>query len=636
MVLGVLVVCATALPVRAGEPIPGDCISDPHCFHDSMNLICVCVTPAGQVEITGTPSGGWNILVRVDAGEGVPTVGVTYNSPGQIINVIEVTGGSGAGAYVPTLSFSVGDPIVGHVRKIKKGSGIAGLDVMGEIGGNLGPTVVGADVAVEATSIDAGRANTPPGLKVRGSLTGDIILADVAPPHPKAQVSVLDIGNGGPSVGHMLASLEARGGAIDQITVAGTIGDATHLPQIGARLDIGQVIASSIRADIVAGNATTFGSEIANIRNVTTTRDVANSTGDFAGAVVANTIGPGLNGKALTSSAPSKRQVFVKGNLGDGVTDTVLQFDDPLVNTLSGGLISPIVIGGAFRANPSSSIPEVSVPTNGLPGYMVINNEFGNETWQFGATVEVGSVTLAGPGYTAAPAAVGGGSVGVAPFALYAAGCVPAHGSVHRLHVSPTCPLEGDPTCLDLQLECAAGWLTSADIRFYGPVAGPTGDTNALNRLVVEYRVLEEPGIGDWIDVSGDFNFRVVEDLTTHVRSIVRLTPLTAVTPNMAPHFFSGVEYRVRNAPAGPSTTPLRALGVAMSPVLTFDYRISTIFDCRGGFVDLFDLNEDGTVSYSDLLQWLQEQQDLNYDGNMDTIDFALLWQAIEYYNSLP
>lgn len=559
-----------------------------------MNLICVCVTPAGQVQITGTPSGGWNILVRVDEGEGVPTVGVTYNSPGQIINLIEVTGGSGAGAYVPTLNFSLGDPIVGHVRKIKKGAGIAGLDVMGEIGGNLGPTVVGADVAVQATAIDAGFLNIPPGLKVRGSLTGDIILADVAPNHPLPQVSLLDIGRDGPSVGHMLGSLEARGGAIDQVRVAGTIGDASHLPQIGARLDIGQVIASSIRADIVAGNATTFGSEVANIGNVTTTGVAAQSTGDFAGAVVANTIGAGLNGKTLISSAGAPRQVKIENNLGDGVTDTVLQFDSPIANTLSGGLVSPIVIGGAFRANPSPSIPEVSLPPLGLPGYMAINTEFGNETWQFGATVEVGAVTLAGPGYTATPATVGGGSVGVAPFALYAAGCAPANGSVHRLNVSPICQLEGDPTCFDLQLYCAAGWLTSVDIRFYGPVAGPTTLTTALNSLVVEYRVLGDPGIGEWVNVSGDYDFQVVAAPTTHVRSIVRLTPHTA------PHFGAGVEYRVTNAlilpPPAPATTPLRALGVAMSPVLTFDYRFSTIFDCRGGLVDLFDLNEDGTV----------------------------------------
>lgn len=620
---GLLSALLSAAVALAGEP-PNGC-DDDYCFKDRPidPRICVCVTPAGHVDISGGP-GGWTIVARVDSGVAPPTVSVSYWSPGQIITQITVNGGTGAGAYVPLLTFSNGPPTIGHVRKILKGSGIAGLDIGGVISGDLGPSSVGSATAVEATAI-GNFGSLPPGLVVSGSVTGDIILANVSPSGDNPQVSILDVGNG-LTPGHLLASIEARGGAIDQIMVAGTIGDEEHLPHIAARLDIGQILASSIRADIIAGQEAGYGEEVANIGSIITNAEASGSSGDFVGAVVVNTIGSGLNGKTLSISENALKQLYVKGNLGDGETDTSLQFDAPISNpTFSASPVPVIFIGGSLFDNPSSGVYEINLPADGLEGHVAINGGDESGEWEEGAVVRVGSVELTEPAYSTLPDEVGGGSVGVAPFGLYRTGCEPRASSVTPLHISTTCTLE-DPSCIEA-LSCVTNPHHEMVLRFTGPLVQEE-EAFATGKLVIKRRSIssvplawDHPSI---VDIASQF--KMTYEIENNVGSVIRVR--RDDNANLGAQF----EYRIT-----PGASPPVCAGVLGSPeVAAFTYQVSFYFDCSEGLVELFDLNEDGVVDYADLLQWLIVQQDLNYDGAANDVDFQVLYAAIQYYNSLP
>lgn len=80
--------------------------------------------------------------------------------------------------------------------------------------------------------------------------------------------------------------------------------------------------------------------------------------------------------------------------------------------------------------------------------------------------------------------------------------------------------------------------------------------------------------------------------------------------------------------------TALKSLGVTSTPTVgTFTYQFAIVFDCRGGLLEVFDMNEDGILNYADIYAWLLENEDFDGDGP-DPEDLATLINAILAYQA--
>ncbi len=128
-------------------------------------------------------------------------------------------------------------------------------------------------------------------------------------------------------------------------------------------------------------------------------------------------------------------------------------------------------------------------------------------------------------------------------------------------------------------------------------------------------------------DVTDEFEIELLDGYGGGTNSVIRLYRTDNADLGI------GAEYRISNACS--TDNPLLCDGVVGNPPAVFTYQFILDYDCAGGLVEMFDLNEDGVVSYADLVQWLVIHQDLNLDGESDDLDFLLLYAAIQYYNSL-
>lgn len=64
-------------------------------------------------------------------------------------------------------------------------------------------------------------------------------------------------------------------------------------------------------------------------------------------------------------------------------------------------------------------------------------------------------------------------------------------------------------------------------------------------------------------------------------------------------------------------------------------YRFTVWFDCRETLIGIFDMNEDTVLDYEDLVAWLLANADINFDGDINAIDFEDLLEAVEYFDGL-
>ena len=102
--------------------------------------------------------------------------------------------------------------------------------------------------------------------------------------------------------------------------------------------------------------------------------------------------------------------VTVDGNVADPIT----------ANHLPSG--RTIKIGTSLQSD-STHDGRIVLGTSGLQGQVIINSTNGSGTWT--GNVTIGTTTLSPSYYSNTSSSLGGGAVGVAPFHLHAADCVP-------------------------------------------------------------------------------------------------------------------------------------------------------------------------------------------------------------------
>ncbi len=174
---------------------------------------------------------------------------------------------------------------------------------------------------------------------------------------------------------------------------------------------------------------------------------------------------------------------------------------------LEGGLVA---IGGTLQAGSSSSKGGVHIATaSGLKGQVVINGGDGSPAGTWGGDVQVDSLpVLAHPGpsdgaYPLPSSTYGGGAVGLVPYHLYAADCVPPH---HEDWSTPA----GEALFFDSQLNGTIPNTPAVPVRmrFYGPVKtnAPADETP----VAVWLWIRDTTGhIDRWQDITGAFTISV-------------------------------------------------------------------------------------------------------------------------------
>ena len=234
-------------------------------------------------------------------------------------------------------------------------------------------------------------------------------------------------------------------------------------------------------------------------------------------------------------------------------------------NTFNGELRVAVELAADITIGRSFVPPNfIGLEPAGLTGQIIINaDNLPNPVWT--ASVYFGDpanpdIELTGPGYTESPELLGGGSIGLAPFALHDESCVPPNGETVSFG-------SNDPP---LQVK----------LRHYGPVTW-----KGTAPLTVERRT--NCDIGQWQIVTNNFVFIPAKG---DDNSII------AIAATGAPGFEVGYEYRIQ------ATTQLLSGNVTGNPPVAWEgpYTVglqsNTPSDTTGpggvpdGCVDSFDL----------------------------------------------
>ncbi|MBL0922262.1 MAG: hypothetical protein IBJ10_09065 [Phycisphaerales bacterium] len=244
----------------------------------------------------------------------------------------------------------------------------------------------------------------------------------------------------------------------------------------------------------------------------------------------------------------------------------------------------------------------VNLPSSGLAGQVTINNK--NISGVMSGSISVGGSALSGPYYTNTAASLGGGSVGLASFALHEESCFPPHNGA----MSGTMLDIGSP-----YLECVPVPENEAVLRFYGPVA-ISGSGTAVK---VEFATFAAPNL--WTTVTSDFLTTI--DSADHRHVVVTRNPSLGAAWPVGRYRMTRLTDRLLCEGVGAGSPP---------QVQTFTYIVDVIDECED-LLGLFDLNGDGAVSVAgDVPMWLDMPTDFNGDAAADSADLNLLLQAAE------
>lgn len=544
---------------------------------------------------------GWQIVVTL-CGSG--DVAVDAPVANQDIESIEIRAATNCTqSATATLLFPLSNR-VRDVLEIVQGTGIATLDVLGQIDGDLGN--------VTATTIDVAYQVGFPigaGLHVGGDLVGDVVLSAYTEDTDFVQLSRLRI------LGSVLGNIEALNGAIDAIDVDGDIGDDEEPVNIFSRTDIGGIVAHDINAHIEAGHEFDGLDQLpGNIRHLNAFTD--GSAGNFTGSITAKTLGEPLNEEVFVFANSVDRKIDIAGDFGSETAEARIRFTEPVANVLdSFSVPRAIVIGGSLIDSITDpDDPEIQLAADDLEGQIIINNGNGAGVLESGAKVKIGAVVLSTAYYTTLPGAIGGGSVGAAPFYIQSGACDPPSGS-EEIAYAPDCSICLPADCESL--EATDYTLDSVIIAHFGPVAITTDDMVRVERFVGLFDYLSDD---PWTDVSGSFESEVVaggvDDLLVNRIIVSRRNELG---------WEPGYTYRLSPIASDPEAEPTprlyTCLGVAGDlDVANWVYYVYVDFVCDYGLLR-YNLNEDNALTSADVVEWYLNPVDVNQDNVIDAQD---------------
>ncbi|MGD9693714.1 MAG: hypothetical protein AB7R63_04125 [Phycisphaerales bacterium] len=281
--------------------------------------------------------------------------------------------------------------------------------------------------------------------------------------------------------------------------------------------------------------------------------------------------------------------------------------------TLTGALDREIIIGKSLTSTASISVPSIAPG-----GQITINNLGASHTWSGAVTVN-GSALTNPPYYTNLASSIGGGSVGLATFALHRQSCDPPHDSAFAIRsVVATGPGgTGNGECVTNQLDIR--------LRFYGPITlhEPTVSEDDSPPFYVWKYI---GGVQQWEKVDWPV-IATVDTLADPGGRVMRIQSDWETLPS------TGLYRITRNG----NRMTCKGVGAGTEPaVAEFEYHITLIDECALGLLAMFDLNTDQSVNGGDIGAWAATPVDFNADSATDSADLAILVNAINTFSSLP
>ncbi len=516
-------------------------------------------SPLPSFTITQLPGGKWRVALTTTV-IAQPTTFIVRGDTTDRIETITVN------AMVPQTVFV-------EVRGQSVGTPLQSVDLI-DIGASTATVIVNG----LRTTGDVGSifVNTISSTNIGGDVTGDIVLV------PR--------GGGGESTligatinGRIRGDVLCDNGAIFGLTASAGIGAPGAPSLVRTKNNIVRIVAASIYADI-----TTLSNGGAGV-----TGEVRTTSGPFVGS---------LSTAALRSTGTGEPGVLsIFGDLDADITITGAVSND------NGGL--PVIsVGGVFPAgrrlvigtdlSPGAELRIASA--QGLKGQVLVNFNNWNHAWS--GPVRVGG-TLLGPipEYSQTSAAIGGGAVGQAPFALHGPDSFPARGQVVPAS-----------TVIDIN--------NPIRLRYYGPITWITG---ASLPVTIQRRPIADAQ--GWIDQSACF-FAGREASSNP--NIIALFPVRRLT--------GGFVYRVKPVLAG-GVVLQSDIGSGFNPPVaaaTNEYTFTLLGGCAG------DADGDGIVNFSDITSVLSNwgsvnclaSGDANASGSIDFSDITTVlsnWGAV-------
>ncbi len=260
-------------------------------------------------------------------------------------------------------------------------------------------------------------------------------------------------------------------------------------------------------------------------------------------------------------------------------------------SSMSFGTLSGNVLIGDTLGDTSGG--GITIGASGLTGQIIIDADNGGGTWD--GEVTVGTIVL-GPGQTQPNLAphyerlaseLGGGAVGLVPFAIHHESCSPAH----NLWTAPT--------------------SSSVVVQFYGPVKPEDADDMPI-------RVFVGPELAT--------NFGDFENVTS-LFSATFLSDSKQLQVSLKSGTFNSGRYWLKPITSNPGANETRLLcddllaAAGDVPVADGDYW----FDVFAVSLSLVDLSGNGIVDTADASIWLDSPVDINGDNIANTVDLGII-----------
>lgn len=524
--------------------------------------ISVITTPASGPTFTLTPVGS---KTRVTLNTSLTTQPTSFlvrgSATDQIENVIVNANPSFQTTFV-------------SIRGTTSGTSLASVDSIDMMASTSTCIVLELRTSGNVGSI---RMNTIAGMNVGGDITGDII----HPPRTSGGEASLIAGT---VTGRIRGNILVDHGAIYSLSAVGGIGTSLIPAQVRTKLNIARLTTKEIFADI-----TTFSNGGTGIVGTLQT-----TNGPFTGTLLTRRIAGALND---TITEPGT--LNINGDLDASITliENIANENggNPVVN-IAGRLMPGRTFRVGTTLDPGAAFRVVT--PGGLQGQVIINAQNNSGTWDGPVTVSASTLGPV-PMYSSLSAAIGGGSVGHAPFHMHAADNWPPVSSV----LSPA---------------AAPKPSTPIRVRWYGPVNWNPGAGQAP--LVIEASPIAQPGT--WISQTGCFTIAREPGASPHP-NVIAAYPFAPLP--------SGYTYRVRPVVLGPAAL-LCDLGLAVNPAVADDANIYA-FTISGGCSG--DADGNGSVNFADISTVLSNwgstgsacvsNTDVNRDGTVNFGDITVV-----------
>lgn len=429
--------------------------------------------------------------------------------------------------------------------------------------------------------------------------------------------------------GNVLGDIVSVRGAVDDVlALTGDVGSSTYTPYIAAKLSIKKVEAERIWADI---DATYDGPQSGDSK----VWRVATSAGDFIGSIRANRIegvtNPGvhitgnLNANIevlesamhpinVTGSLSSGREVEMPTNIYSGTLtfgsvagNIIITGDQERSITVNGPMTGAIKIGGSLTQ-------PITVGTTGNPGLIgqiYVNRANGTDTWT-GAVKPAGSSSSALatiPYYSNLSSSIGGGAIGLVPFHLHGADCVPAINSYECDGIPKYGPNDDKETIV---------------LRHYGPVFDSLPGNSTIPYVITRqtWVAICDPSchLPGPEDVSSKFKVTVAP---TGKPREVWVYPKT-IAEGGEGTFGNYYTYTIALRSTVSGLTDLRSDGTGLSTapnIAGYPYTVTIL---------CYDLDMSGAVDPGDISAWIDQPVDMDQDTYADAVDLGLVIDAVQ------